>query len=681
MFFKSSPKSNKTTADELLELMYLWMKKGKLCARELRHLAKELESLRKKCNVAETAGNTVAVAGCLTTIGAGVAIFLTGGAAAPVVGLIAAASSIVGTGVTVASKITEHFSSSSKLKNVQEIDKDCRRIGEKIKRLHEKLKSESPDHQDPDEQEKHVVYEFLKAFAKHKELTDPKYIENINDFLSDFMKQPNLVLLHQGLTVGLLVEVLAVLQFFALNVRGKILQGVLVGAGELAKDVGLVGARAVMKGGLAILGGFVGLAFSLPDAIKTWGDAIKNNHETKASRSLRDTAKSIDDAIEKLTNRMDKTETLLKEAIHTWSQKSFTTKDCQQEKSRGETNPSRGTQENREAQTRPAKGYESLCDQLKAINKAWIVQRQRVSQQGAAPPGGGGGGGGGGKKPVEEEDSSEEESSSSEDETGQKKDRKKKRDSRRVLNMGLVNARSVCNKDTTENLNILLTRSRLDFLLITETWLNRDSRDDIILRRLLPHNTRIIHVPRPVGQGGGVAIVFSDQLEFRQINLSAVAVDSFEYVAGVVSHPSWDHPVVIICIYHPTSTNREQLEYFLLELELLLFNVYENYSHRVIVAGDFNIWVDEEGEPRRVFRSFLRRSRLEQFVHEPTHRHGHTLDLVLSRNVDIPVVTVWDDNISDHFTVNFKAKPLSTKEAKKKAKKEKKRQEESRKQL
>lgn len=70
------------------------------------------------------------------------------------------------------------------------------------------------------------------------------------------------------------------------------------------------------------------MAFSLPDAIKTWGDAIKNNHETKASRSLRDTAKSIDDAIEKLTNRMDKTEYVVFFPFLSFSQHSVSNTHC-----------------------------------------------------------------------------------------------------------------------------------------------------------------------------------------------------------------------------------------------------------------------------------------------------------------------------------------------------------------
>ena len=42
-----------------------------------------------------------------------------------------------------------------------------------------------------------------------------------------------------------------------------------------------------------VVGGAVGMGFALPEAIDNWKDLIEKNHETEASRSLRDTADDI----------------------------------------------------------------------------------------------------------------------------------------------------------------------------------------------------------------------------------------------------------------------------------------------------------------------------------------------------------------------------------------------------
>ena len=50
---------------------------------------------------------------------------------------------------------------------------------------------------------------------------------------------------------------------------------------------------------------------------------------------------------------------------------------------------------------------------------------------------------------------------------------------------------------------------------------------------------------------------------------------------------------------------------------------------------------------------------VRQHVEEPTHRTGHTLDLLITRNVDISELFVRDNRISDHYSVYFTATPAS----------------------
>lgn len=56
---------------------------------------------------------------------------------------------------------------------------------------------------------------------------------------------------------------------------------------------------------LQLVGGTVGLAFALPEAIDSWTQMIKNNHVTKASQSLRDTANAIRRMTKSLMEQLD----------------------------------------------------------------------------------------------------------------------------------------------------------------------------------------------------------------------------------------------------------------------------------------------------------------------------------------------------------------------------------------
>ncbi len=42
---------------------------------------------------------------------------------------------------------------------------------------------------------------------------------------------------------------------------------------------------------------------------------------------------------------------------------------------------------------------------------------------------------------------------------------------------------------------------------------------------------------------------------------------------------------------------------------------------------------------------------LIQHVHEPTHNHGHTLDLLISRGLNISSIVIKDVSLSDHFCI------------------------------
>ena len=77
-------------------------------------------------------------------------------------------------------------------------------------------------------------------------------------------------------------------------------------------------------------------------------------------------------------------------------------------------------------------------------------------------------------------------------------------------------------------------------------------------------------------------------------------------------------------------------------------------SDPLLITGDFNIHVDVFGDADRArLLELLESMGLQQHVDKPTHVSGHTLDLVITRDVDelISTAPVVDYLFSDHITV------------------------------
>jgi hypothetical protein len=110
-----------------------------------------------------------------------------------------------------------------------------------------------------------------------------------------------------------------------------------------------------------------------------------------------------------------------------------------------------------------------------------------------------------------------------------------------ILKCCLFNPRSVKNKA----LSIMdyCIEFDLDMLLLTETWLFGNIKDDVILSDLVPPNYDIFHQARQgeKGQGGGLALIHK-----KGINITCITnlrgCDSFEHME-------------VKCIYNNISLN------------------------------------------------------------------------------------------------------------------------------
>ena len=65
---------------------------------------------------------------------------------------------------------------------------------------------------------------------------------------------------------------------------------------------------------------------------------------------------------------------------------------------------------------------------------------------------------------------------------------------------------------------------------------------------------------------------------------------------------------------------------------LKLYTTITSFGKNIIIAGDFNIHIDDKNDlDSEQFRDLLEVMGLDQHVHFPTYVSGHTLDLILSK--------------------------------------------------
>lgn len=206
--------------------------------------------------------------------------------------------------------------------------------------------------------------------------------------------------------------------------------------------------------------------------------------------------------------------------------------------------------------------------------------------------------------------------------------------------MALINARSVVNK--TFILNDYYVTYGLDFLLITETWLN--DADSSPLAELLPRGCSYLSTSRSNRRGGGLAVIFNNMMKCELLPVESSK--SFEVQLMKIDLPS---PVICALIYRPPGYNKNFLDEF---CEFL--SVVVPPADRILIMGDFNIHVCCPGKPMtKEFLNLFDSFNLFQCVSGPTHDHGHTLDLVFSLGITIENICVEEMAISDHMPIRF----------------------------
>jgi hypothetical protein len=215
------------------------------------------------------------------------------------------------------------------------------------------------------------------------------------------------------------------------------------------------------------------------------------------------------------------------------------------------------------------------------------------------------------------------------------------------LALGVINARSAVQKAAL--LHDVITDHRLDLLVVTETWM-RSTHPEAITKGVAPQGYDVIHSFRDSGdRGGGVALIYSDELQASKLTMSTVA-SSFEHLVAKVT---MRHGRVNLAgIYRPPSTSScgAPVGQFCTELGDFLDELLA-LPGQPLICGDFNCPGGGAHGVDAHLLATLASHNMTQRVVGPTHDDGNTLDLLASLDSSALVSSVdaVRAGVSDHF--------------------------------
>ncbi|XP_018521312.1 uncharacterized protein LOC108876339 [Lates calcarifer] len=288
-------------ADMLIDKIFSWVHLQKKGAKKLRKLATELEKDKKNVNISKVVGSSVSVGGAVAMTAAGALAFFTGGAAIPVLAVAGSVATGLGLATNVSSEVVGAVMSSCTMKEAKEISEKIQNLEEGIQKLMNTLKEEGEKREQEAgnhlSSEDYVVERILRAMAKRSGL-------KLHDDISLWMIMSSLskyTISGEDIALGVLkcsaLLSCALLSQFVLKAVAK-----KTGKFLISKGVS-IGGKSVVKAAGRIVGGSVGLLFSVPELITNCVNL--DNCETEASQVLREIAETIRTASEELEKELD----------------------------------------------------------------------------------------------------------------------------------------------------------------------------------------------------------------------------------------------------------------------------------------------------------------------------------------------------------------------------------------
>ena len=225
------------------------------------------------------------------------------------------------------------------------------------------------------------------------------------------------------------------------------------------------------------------------------------------------------------------------------------------------------------------------------------------------------------------------------------------------LNIASFNAQSLgrCCQDKRILVNEFIKDNDIDIMFFQETWFN-ELGDEGLCAELAPKNYTAISYPRS-NHGGGLAVVFKNTLE-KKISIKTdfeFSHRSFE-VFNLVLKTS-NRPIIFWNIYRTfprkSKNNLSDQDFHDEFPEILnLCNEKSNCDH--IILGDFNFHFDDlRNSNTKKMIDLLDIFDLTQLVTTPTHKAGHIIDWVISKQNDniAKNTSIVYDLISDHYCI------------------------------
>ena len=211
----------------------------------------------------------------------------------------------------------------------------------------------------------------------------------------------------------------------------------------------------------------------------------------------------------------------------------------------------------------------------------------------------------------------------------------------------------------------IILSNRLDMFAITETWIKANENNSSVTQILHALNDfSVIQIPRITSKGGGLALFY--RKAFTITAMPGPSFQSFEHIDLSITYEKLNFQMVLIYRPPPSTKNKLTIPMFFDDFHKLLDTLDDYYQRPVILAGDFNLHLDNPQDSNvSRFLDILDSVNLLQHITTPTHKRGHTLDLLISRAEENLVhdIKVLPDIYSDHrvitSTLNYSKPPIT----------------------
>ena len=155
-------------------------------------------------------------------------------------------------------------------------------------------------------------------------------------------------------------------------------------------------------------------------------------------------------------------------------------------------------------------------------------------------------------------------------------------------------------------------------------------------------------------KGGGVGILHRTNCNVKP--QKTTTFKSFEYMEVILSDASMCVRLITLYRLPPSKDNKLTDNMFFSDFQQYLEHIAVS-SGCLVLLGDFNIHFDDLTDNQtRKFLDILNLHSLTQHVTGRTHKNGHALDLILTRDLEDIVCTIDVAEpcvISDHSAIDF----------------------------